>query len=89
MKLRDLKSARRAMIGFLPIVQEGIDREPEQINEGRRLYEVKTPSIKRTLAMLSYFKAYVIPGSEIENKQGLLEVSVGIPGLHAQIHLVE
>jgi len=39
--------------------------------------------------MLSYFKAYVIPGSEIENKQGLLEVSVGIPGLHAQIHLVE
>ncbi|HPG96186.1 MAG TPA: bifunctional 4-hydroxy-2-oxoglutarate aldolase/2-dehydro-3-deoxy-phosphogluconate aldolase [Rectinema sp.] len=87
---RLVKSARRAMIGFLPIVQEGIDEE----NQSRSMrdggcIEVKTPSIKRTLAMLSYFKAYAIPGSEIENKQGLLEVSVGIPGLHAQIHLVE
>ncbi|OQB97010.1 MAG: putative KHG/KDPG aldolase [Spirochaetes bacterium ADurb.Bin110] len=90
---RLIKSARRAMMGFLPIVQEGIDEEG-QIKPMRSMrdggcIEVKTPSIKRTLAMLSYLKAYVIPGSEIENKQGLVEMSVGIPGLHAQIHLIE
>jgi len=92
---RLVKSAQRAMMGFLPIVQDGIIDEENQIRSMRDggciggCIEVKTPSIKRTLAMLSYLKAYVVPGSEVEKGQGLVEVSISIPGLHTQIHLVE
>lgn len=91
---RLIKSARRAMMGFLPIVHEiGSSRIssglPEKMKADRGFIEVHTPSLKRTLAMLSSLGVAVIPGTEAVRERGLSGTIVDIPGIEAYIHLIE
>lgn len=80
---RLVKSARRTMMGFLPVVGSGARGGSEGC------VEVQTPSVKRTLAMLSAYKASIIPGTEVMKGQTMVGVSVAIPGMGSSVRLVE
>jgi 2-dehydro-3-deoxyphosphogluconate aldolase/(4S)-4-hydroxy-2-oxoglutarate aldolase len=91
---RLIKSARRTMMGFLPIARgnEGSrasSGSSGEVKRDRGFIEVRTPSLKRTLAMLSPLGASVIPGSEIMKGQSLIGASIDIPGIETHIHLIE
>lgn len=91
---RLIKSARRTMMGFLPIARgdEGSrasSGSSGEVKRDRGFIEVRTPSLKRTLAMLSPLGASVIPGSEIMKGQSLIGASIDIPGIETHIRLIE
>lgn len=91
---RLIKSARRVMMGFLPVVSgDGGSREssslPDEVKGDRGFIEVRTPSLKRTLAMLSPLGVSVISPSEAMKGQSFVGAIITIPGIETYIHLIE
>jgi 2-dehydro-3-deoxyphosphogluconate aldolase/(4S)-4-hydroxy-2-oxoglutarate aldolase len=91
---RLVKSARRTMMGFLPVVDGNKLSEAAPTNSGGwdsegGSIEVQTPSLKRTIAMLAPLGASIIPGSETVKGKAMVSASVVIPGVKSIIRLVE
>lgn len=91
---RLVKSARRAMMGFLPLVgkkgtSEAVSTNVSEGDSGGGSIEIQTPSLKRTMAMLAPLGAWIIPGSEIVKGKTLVSVNVAVPGIKSIIRLVQ
>jgi 2-dehydro-3-deoxyphosphogluconate aldolase/(4S)-4-hydroxy-2-oxoglutarate aldolase len=91
---RLIKAARRTMMGFLPVVlgDGGLGTStklPEGVKRDRGFIEVRTPSLKRTLAMLSSLGASIISIPEAMEGQGMVGTIIDIPGIETYIHLIE
>ncbi|MFZ5860283.1 MAG: bifunctional 4-hydroxy-2-oxoglutarate aldolase/2-dehydro-3-deoxy-phosphogluconate aldolase [Spirochaetota bacterium] len=87
-------SARRTMLGFLPLQHgdRGLNREKAdaraRIGDGAAI-EVKTTSLRRSLAMLQAEGFSSVPGSEVMRGQSMAAAEIEIPSLHGRIRLVE
>lgn len=98
-----IRSARRTMIGFLPLQhgdggQIGRSRDrglsQQKTDAGARrgdraAIEVKTTSLRRSLAMLHAEEFSSVPNSEVIRGQSMVAAEIEIPGFYGRIHLVE
>jgi len=87
-------SARRTMLGFLPLQHgdRGLNREKAdagaRIGDGAAI-EVKTTSLRRSLAILQAEGFSSVLGSEVMRGKSMAAAEIEIPSLHGRIRLVE
>jgi len=100
-----IRSARRTMLGFLPLQHgdRGRDRQSGDGDGGlnweksdaaskmgdKATIEVKTTSLPRSLAMLQAEGFSYVPGSEVMKGQSMVAAEIEIPSFYGRIRLVE